>query len=74
MIDKNAEVDFTNKNLLKKWTESEMLGKILYFFNPKVVKLITRDFEAERINYNKLQTQKTTVTPSNMIVTWLDLD
>lgn len=70
--DKNAEVDFTNKNLLKKWTESEMLGKTLYFFNPKVVKLITRDFEAERINYDHFLPQKTTITPSGMIVRYID--
>ncbi len=70
--DKNAEVDFTNKNLLKKWTESEMLGKTLYFFNPKVVKLITRDFEAERINYDHFLPLKTTITPSGMIVRYID--
>lgn len=70
--DKNAEIELVSKNLLKNWSDTEMLGKTLYFFNPKVVKLITRDFEAERINYDHFLPQKTTITPSGMIVRYID--
>ena len=54
--DENAEINMTLKNLNKKWNSSDILGKINYFFNPKVIKLFNRDFEAERITYNKLAT------------------
>lgn len=70
--DPNPEVIMKLKHISKKWTQPDMIGRMEYFFNPKVVKLSCPYFEAERIDYNKLQTQRTTVTPSNMIVTWLD--
>lgn len=62
---------FKVKNLKKKWTDPDMLGKTDYFFNPRVVKLSNRDFEAERINYDKFAPQHHTVTVSGMIVTWI---
>jgi hypothetical protein len=67
--DDNPEVILTLKNLTKQWNSSDVLGKINYFFNPKVIKLFNRDFEAERIVYDKLATRYNTVTPSGLIVT-----
>lgn len=69
--DHAPEVEFVVKNLRKKWNESDMLGKTDYFFNPRVVKLSNRDFEAERINYDRFSPQHHTVTASGMIVTWI---
>ena len=69
--DKGAEVKLTVKNRLKKWNSSDILGKTLYFFNPRVIKLSTRDFEAERMSYNKLKPTQSLVTPSGMIVTFI---
>lgn len=70
--DENPEVKFIQKNIRKKFTESEMLGKTLYFFNPKIIRLVNRDFECERINYDKFTPQHTTITSSGLIVTWID--
>jgi len=67
--DDAPEVIFINKNLKKKWTDADMLGKTDYFFNPKVVKISCRDFEAERINYDRFAPQQHTVTASGTIVT-----
>ena len=69
--DDNPEVILTIKNTKKPWNSPEILGKMDYFFNPDVVKLSCRDFDAERINYNKLRSQDVTVTPSGMIVNWM---
>jgi hypothetical protein len=69
--DEYCEVKMTVKNLKKKWDDPDMLGEMCYFFNPRVVKIFTGNFEAERLEYNKLATQYTTVTPSGMIVTWI---
>lgn len=71
-IDDNPEITLTIKNLKRKWDESEIIGKTLYFFNPRVVKLINRDFIAERINYDETATTKSIVTPSGMIVRYID--
>ena len=64
-------VNFIQKNLQKKWSDSDMLGKTDYFFNPRVVKLIGKDFEAERINYDIMKPQNTTVTASGLIVKYI---
>ncbi len=66
--DKEAEINLIIKNLTKKWSAPQTLGRTLYFFNPKVVKIITQDFEAERINYDKLKPLNATITASGMIV------
>ena len=68
--DDNPEVIVTLKNLNKKWNAADVLGKSNYFFNPKVIKLFNRDFEMERISYNRLAATDTTVTPSGLIVTY----
>ena len=70
-MDEGAEVKFVSKNHKKKWTEADMLGKTDYFFNPRIVKLSTRDFDAERMSWNKLKTTQSLVTPSGMIVTYI---
>lgn len=69
--DENAEVILTIKNTKKPWNSPEILGKMDYFFNPDVIVLSCRDFDAERINYNKLRSQDVTITPSGMIVNWM---
>ena len=66
--DKNPEIRFKTKNILKKWTNEDMLFRINYFFNPRVVRLECQDFDAERINYNKLKTTESLITPSGLIV------
>lgn len=70
--DEGAYVNMDVKTIMKKWHDQDMLGRLNYFFNPKVVKLFCKDFEAERIEYDKLATQHNTVTPSGMIVTWIE--
>ena len=67
----NPEVKLNLKNRIKKWDHPEVLGKTLYFFNPRVVKLSSRDFEAERITYDKLKPVEHLVTPSGMIVSYV---
>lgn len=70
--DKDFEVSMQIKNIKKKWNDSDMIGKMCYFFNPKVVKLFNKDFEAERIEYNKDLPTKQTITPTGLIVTWIE--
>ena len=69
--DDKAYVRMLLKNAMKKWNAPDILGKCNYFFNPRVVKLSCKDFEAERMDYNQLQPKETTITASGMIVTWL---
>ena len=69
--EKNAEAIMCVKNLVKKWKNADMLGKTDYLLNPKVVKLFCKDFEVEKINYDKTATLCNTITPSGLIVTWM---
>lgn len=70
--DPNPEILVRVKNLYKvQGDHPEVLGRLDYFFNPKVVKILSRDFDAERINYNRLAPLDVTVTPSGMIVYWM---
>lgn len=65
--------DSKNKNERNlKWFAPDMVGKTLYFFNPRVIKLINRDFIAERISYDELAPTKTNVTASGLIVRYID--
>lgn len=66
--DEGAVVIMKCKNAFKKWNDAEMLGRMNYFFNPRVVKLITPYFEAERIDYDRLAPLKATITISGMVV------
>ena len=68
--DDAATVNLTVKNIKKKWSDGDMIGKCNYFFNPKVIKLVCRDFEAERIDYDRFLPQYNLVTPSGLIVTY----
>ena len=70
--DKNPEVILQIKNTKKNWNSADILGRTEYFFNPRVVRLSCKDFDAERINYNKLATEQITITPSTMLVSWID--
>jgi hypothetical protein len=69
--EEGATVNFKVKNLLKKWDDADMLGRTDYLFNPRVVKLFCKDFEAEKINYDRTATLCNTVTPGGLIVTWM---
>lgn len=69
--DENPEVKVYLKSLQKKWQDPKVLGKMDYFFNPKVVKLVSKEFIAERIDYDKTKKMSTTITPTNLIVTWI---
>lgn len=69
--DNDPEVRVQIKNIRKGWNHPEILGRLLYFFNPRVVKMSNRDFEAEKISYNKLQKQDVTVTAGGTIVNYL---
>lgn len=71
-VDEGAYVNLKVKNARKKWNDAEILGRTDYFFNPKVVKLSCQDFDAERFDYDKFAPQHHTVTPSGLIVTYLD--
>ena len=66
--DKAPEVKLTIKTLMRKWSDPQILGRTLYLFNPKVVKIVTREFEAEKINYDRLKPLCSTITSSGMIV------
>lgn len=67
-VDEGAEVKLIIKNLARKWSAPQILGRTLYFFNPRVVKIVTQEFEAERINYDQLKPWDATITASGMIV------
>ena len=68
--DENPEVLLICKNLKKNWHHPEVLGRTCYFFNPKVLRLITHDFEAIRLGTDGINENnaKITVTSSGMIV------
>lgn len=68
--DKDPEIKVWLKSMNKQPKTFEIIGEMNYFFNPKVVKLFCRNFEAERIEYDKTKPTKTTVTPTGMIVTY----
>lgn len=67
--DAEATVRFVVKNLHKKWSAADMLGRINYFFNPRVIRLVCKDFEAERIDYDITKSTKCNVTAGGLIVT-----
>ena len=69
--DKNAYVDFVVKNRYMNYQDWRMIGRTLYFFNPYVVKISNRDFDAERIEWDKTRPTQSLVTPSGMIVTFI---
>lgn len=71
--DKDAIVDVCMKTLKYKYKSSEVISRLDYFFNPKVIKLECKEFTAERISYNRLASQNVNVTPGGMIVTWIDV-
>lgn len=66
--DKDAVVNMQIKNLYKNWSDADMIGRMNYFFNPKVVRLVCKDFDAERIEYDHSKELKTTITPGGLIV------
>ena len=51
--DKDATVNLILLNHKKKWNDPDILGRANYLFNPKVIKVQTRDFIAERIEYDR---------------------
>ena len=70
--DKNPEVAVKVKSIKKSFDDQAILYKMGYFFNPKVVKIVNGVFEAERIDYDKSAKTNTIITPSGLIVTWID--
>lgn len=70
--DKDPGVIFMSKNYMKKWSDGDMLGKINYFFNPKVVQVSCKDFDAERIDYDRTKSKHMTITGGGTIVQWID--
>ncbi len=70
--DKNATVNLEVRNVQKKWQGPEILGRINYFFNPKVVKLQTKDLIAERIGFNWDKPTRTCINAAGMIITYLE--
>ena len=50
------------------WKSMNVLGKINYFFNPKVMRITTQDYLAERVDWDREQMLNKTVTASGMIV------
>lgn len=71
--DTDATIKVEMRNLLKKWKGPEVLGRLNYFFNPKVMKIQTRDCVAERINWdsNRDNELKLCITSSGTIVWYL---
>lgn len=69
--DKNPEVILIIKNLFREWDDPTILYRTDYLLNPKVVKLSCKDFDAEKINYDKEAPQKITVATDGMVVTYL---
>lgn len=61
------DVSIINKDLY--WKNMKILGRMNYFFNPKVIKIETEDFIANRINFDKNKETSVTTTASGMIVT-----
>lgn len=53
------------------WQNTGILGRLNYFFNPKVVKIEGKKFIAERIEYDKMKPTDITTTASGLIVTHL---
>lgn len=70
--DENATVNLTILTTRKPWKGPEILGRANYLFNPNVVKVQTRDFIAERIEYDKNADIRTFITSSGTIVNYLD--
>ena len=68
--DKDATVKLVMKDMRKKWNGPEILYRMNYFFNPRVVRLFCQAFEAERLGYELTGSESTCITPSSMIVTY----
>lgn len=66
--EKGANIRVKIKNHRKKISDEDMIFRMNYFFNPRVVKLVDHNFDAERINYNRLKPTENIVTPSGLIV------
>ena len=68
--DEDANIKLILKDMRKKWNGPQVLHRINYFFNPRVVKLFSQSFEAERMGYEVTGREKTCITPTSMIVTY----
>lgn len=68
--DSGATIKLTLKDMRKQWSGPQVLHRLNYFFNPRVVKLFSQAFEAERMGYNMTGDEKTCITPTSMIVTY----
>lgn len=70
--DKNAKINLEVINVQKKWRGPEILGRMNYFFNPKVVRLQTRDFIAERASFYWDRPTHMYINASGMIITYTE--
>lgn len=69
--DEGAYVNVTIKHHSLKLYSPQILLRMDYFFNPRVVKLSCAEFDAERIEYDKLATVHHQIADSNMIVSYI---
>ena len=70
--DEDATVNVLIKNFALRWDTPHVISRMNYFFNPRVVKLSCREFDAERIEFDHTKPTKTLVTPLGMIVTYIE--
>ena len=62
--DSNYKITIQLLNRKLRWNSMKVLGRINYFFNPKVVKIETKDFVADRIEWDETKSTSTTTTAS----------
>lgn len=66
--DKTSTVNLYLDNKDTQWYSSDVLGRLNYFFNPKVVKIQCKGFGATRIDYDTSEKTEKVVTATGMIV------
>lgn len=68
--DDNATIRVLIKNSKLTWKNYDIIGKLNYFFNPKVVKMVNKDFYAERIEYDKTKNYSNIFTTGGVVVSY----
>ena len=67
--DMNPQVNLILDNRRVSWRSMHVLGRINYFFNPNVMKIVDKGYIAERINWDRNEEDlNTCVTASGMVV------
>lgn len=71
--DMNPQVNLILDNRRISWRSMHVLGRINYFFNPKVMKIVDKGYVAERINWDRNEEDlNTCVTASGMMVKYIN--